>query len=243
LNIEAQIDGSRSVSQVLYGFERGANGGSYFGIMPNTTIWSLGGNFNFSTALIRTSIQITNTASPMSITATINGANKTRTGSSGTQTNIMIGGVLDNTNRVTYPFVGTVYGEITAYVGGALKYDYIPVKRLEDNKIGYYDSVNNVFKLPVGSELIGGQEIPSVETQSIETADLDVTEIGVYAFYNNNLSTLILRANRIVTLGENALKGTQIADGTGNIYVPSNLVSAYQADSAWSAYSNQIKSI
>ena len=243
LNIEAQINGSRSVSQVLYGFERGANGGSYFGVMPNTTIWSLGGSFNFSTALIRTPIQITNTASPMSITATINGVNKTRTGAAGTQTNIMIGGVLDNTNRVTYPFVGTVYGEITAYIGGALKYDYVPVKRLEDNKIGYYDSVNKVFKLPVGSDLIGGEEIPLVKTQSIETADLSVTEIGAYAFYNNDLSSLTLRANQVVTLGENALKGTPIEDGIGTIYVPSNLVSAYQADNAWSAYSNQIKSI
>ena len=236
LNIEAQSDGSRSTSQVLYGFERGANGGSYFGVMPNSTVWSLGASLNFSTALVRTRIQITNTASPMSITATINGVYHTRTGSTGAQTNIMIGGVLDNNNRVTYPFVGTVYGEITAYVGGILKYDYIPVKRLADNKIGYYDSVNNVFKLPTGSDLTGGAEIPSAETDSIESADLDVTEIGAYAFYNNELSSLTLRANQVVTLGESALDGTPIADGIGTVYVPSDLVSAYEADSNWSQY-------
>ena len=239
LNIEAQSDGSRSVSQVLYGFERGANGGSYFGVMPNSTVWSLGANLNFSTALVRTRIQITNTASPMSITATINGVYHTRTGSTGTQTNIMIGGVLDNSNRVTYPFVGTVYGEITAYVGGILKYDYIPVKRLADNKIGYYDSVNNVFKLPTGSDLTGGAEIPSAETDSIESADLDVTEIGAYALFNNKLSSLTLRADQVVTLGESALDGTPIADGTGSVYVPSDLVSAYEADSSWSQYNIQ----
>ena len=241
LNIEAQSDGSRSTSQVLYGFERGANGGSYFGVMPNSTVWSLGGSLNFSTALVRTRIQITNTASPMSITATINGVYHTRTGSTGTQTNIMIGGVLDNSNRVTYPFVGTVYGEITAYVGGMLKYDYVPVKRLADNKIGYYDSVNNVFKLPTGSDLTGGAEIPSAKTDSIETADLDVTEISAYAFYNNELSSLTLRANSVVTLGEYALDGTPIADGTGTIYVPANLVDAYKA--AWEDYAGQIVAI
>jgi hypothetical protein len=243
VDIEAKSDGTRSVSQVLYGFDRGANGGSYFGVMPNQTVWSLGGNLNFSTAFVRTAIQISNTATPMSVTAIIGGVAHTRSGSASTQANVMIGGVLDSSNRVTYPFVGTVYGAIKAHVGSSLAYNYIPVKRLNDGKVGYYDSVNSVFKLPTGADLTGGEEIPSVDVDSIETADLSVTEIGAYAFYNNELSSLTLRANQVVTLGESALYGTPIADGVGNIYVPSELVDAYKADPQWSAFANEISAI
>ena len=241
VDIEAKSDGARSISQVLYGFERGANGGSYFGVMPNSSVWSLGNNLNYSTALVRTAIQISNTATPMSVTAIIGGVAHTRSGSAGSLTNIMIGGVLDATNRVTYPFVGTVYGAIKAYVGSSLAYNYIPVKRVSDGKVGFYDSVNSVFKLPTGADLTGGEEIPSVDVDSIESADLSVTDIGAYAFYNNELSSLTLRANSVVTLGEHALDGTPIADGTGFIYVPASLVAAYQT--AWADYSAQIMAI
>lgn len=52
-----------------------------------------------------------------------------------------------------------------------------------------------------------------------------------------------LRANQVVTLGEKAIEGTLIAEGSGYIYVPQSLVSAYQADSAWNTYSSQIRAI
>ena len=42
----------------------------------------------------------------------------------------------------------------------------------------------------------------------------------------------------MVTLGEYALDGTPIADGTGSIYVPADLVDDYKA--AWSEYANII---
>lgn len=238
--IDAVIDGTRSSSQVLYGFDGSGNGGSYFGVMPNTSVWSLGSGLNYSTAFVNTHITITPyyvSASNYSITAIINGTSKTRSGTvAGTARNIMIGGCINSNNGLDYTIIGTVYGEIMFYSNSVLVYNYVPVKRLSDNKIGYYDTVNNVFKLPVGNELTGGTEMPSVETNSIETADLEVTEIGAYAFYNNELSSLTLRANQVVTLGENALGGTPIADGTGTVYVPSNLVSAYQSDSSWSGY-------
>jgi len=245
--IDASMDGTRSISQVLYGFDGSGNGGSYFGVMPNTSIWSLGGSFNFSSAFIRTHITIApNYIAPSnySISATINGTSKTRSGNiTGMARNVMIGGCINSSDNLDYTIIGTVYGEIKFFSNNVLAYNYIPVKRLSDNKIGYYDSVNNVFKLPVGNELTGGAEIPRTETDSIETADLNVTEIGAYAFYNNELSSLTLRADQVVILGEGAIEGTPIEDGNGHIYVPAELVSAYQADASWSAYAGAIEAI
>ena len=247
VSISAKSDGQKSASQVLYGYERGGNGGTYFGVMPNTTLWSLGSSFNFTNAFQRTDITISNTVvsnRDYSISATIGGETKTRTGTSqGTYVNIMIGGCITSQDAITFPFYGHVYGDIQARIDGALAYDYVPAKRTSDNKVGYYDIINNVFKLPFGSDLVGGAEIPTEDMKSIQTADLSVTEIGAFAFHNNELSSLTLRANQVVTLGENALEGTPIADGNGRIYVPVDLVSAYQADASWSAYASVIESL
>lgn len=87
-------------------------------------------------------------------------------------------------------------------------------------KIKPYAFYNPVRKLPNGS---------SEDVDSIEFADLAVTEIGAYAFFNNTLSSLTLRANQIVTIADHALDGTSIASGTGIIRVPASLVAAYEA--------------
>lgn len=42
ITFEASLDGPLSHSQVVLGFERGGNGGTYFGAMPNKAIWSVG---------------------------------------------------------------------------------------------------------------------------------------------------------------------------------------------------------
>lgn len=247
VSISAESDGQKSASQVLYGFERGGNGGTYFGIMPNTTLWSLGSTFNFTNAFQRTDIIISNTVlgnNNYSISATIGGETNTRNGTSqGTFINVMIGGCISSQNAIIFPFYGRVYGDIKARIDGALAYDYVPAKRTSDNKVGYYDVINNVFKLPFGSDLVAGAEIPTEDMESIQTADISVTEIGAFAFYNNELDSLTLRANQVVTLGEKALEGTPIAEGNGHIYVPANLVSAYQADASWSAYAGSITAI
>ena len=240
--MDAMIDGTRNASQVLYGFDGSGNGGSYFGVMPNTTVWSLGSGQNYSTAFVRTHISIVPnfvTASNYSISAVINGISKTRSGTVvGAARNVMIGGCINSNDALDYTIVGTIYGAIQFFYAGALAYNFVPVRRLSDGKVGFYDSVNSVFKLPTGADLTGGAETPSLDVDSIETADLSVTEIGAYAFTNNELSSLTLRAPSVVTLGEHALDGTPIADGTGVIYVPATLVDAYKA--AWADYAEQI---
>ena len=247
VKITAKSDGIKNASQVLYGYEKGGNGGTYFGVMPNTTLWSLGSTFNFTSAFSQTDIVVSHnwrSAGNYSITATINGTTHTRSGTAtGNPTSVMIGGCISSQGVRNYLFYGDVYGEIKAYVDGTLAYNYVPVKRLSDDKVGYYDIVNGVFKLPIGSALVGGEEIPPIDMESIEQADLSVIEIGDYAFYNNDLSSLTLRANQVVVLGENAIEGTPIANGSGYIYVPSDLLDVYQADSVWGAYSSQIRAI
>ena len=114
--------------------------------------------------------------------------------------------------------------------------DLVPCREESTGKYGMYDLVSNSFKGNQGTgEFEGGAEIPDF-VYGYTSADLSVTEIGAYAFYNNDLSSLTLRANEVVTLGDHALDGTPIADGTGTVYVPSDLVSEYEADADWSEY-------
>jgi len=126
---------------------------------------------------------------------------------------------------------------------GELVWSAIPCYRKIDGVIGLYNAVDNRFYENIGTEaFIKGENINiNGETVTVETADLSVTEIGAYAFYNNELSSLTLRANQVVTLGEGALEGTPIADGTGHVYVNADLVDAYKSDSAWATYASVIE--
>ena len=81
---------------------------------------------------------------------------------------------------------------------------------------------------------------------SLTTIDLPkCTSIRNYAFQNcTSLATIILSSNQMVTLkNTNAFYNTPIANGTGYIYVPDNLVDSYKTATNWSTYANQIKPI
>lgn len=69
--------------------------------------------------------------------------------------------------------------------------------------------------------------------------------INAYAFKDcTNLDTLILKSNSLCTLAnKNAISDTNIADGTGYIYVPKSLLSQYASATNWSTYENQIRAI
>lgn len=70
--------------------------------------------------------------------------------------------------------------------------------------------------------------------------------INLYAFYEcTNLEAIILRkADKPCTLAAvNVFQYTKIADGTGYIYVPANLVEQYKSATNWSTYANQIRAI
>ena len=80
----------------------------------------------------------------------------------------------------------------------------------------------------------------------IQVLDLPaLTSIQAYGVgYIDNLHTLILRNSNICVLeNTNAFVGTKIADGTGYIYVPDNLVDSYKTATNWVTFANQIKPI
>lgn len=71
------------------------------------------------------------------------------------------------------------------------------------------------------------------------------TSIDAQAFLSAPLRMLILRyPDGVCALrSTSALSGTPIASGTGNVYVPHNLVEQYKTATNWSTYASQIKPI
>ena len=132
---------------------------------------------------------------------------------------------------------------ITIYNGGLLAFDGVPCYRKSDGVRGIYNLADGAFYVNQGTGTfnIGPDVSIPYDAATPHAADLSVSEIGEYAFFNTDLTTLTLRSDSVVTLGDHAFDGTPIADGTGNIYVPSSLVSAYQ--SAWPDYASIIGAI
>ena len=70
------------------------------------------------------------------------------------------------------------------------------------------------------------------------------TNIGSMCFFMSGLTTLILGAPTVCTLANtNAFTNTPIADGTGYVYVPDDLVEAYKGATNWSTFASQIKGL
>lgn len=58
----------------------------------------------------------------------------------------------------------------------------------------------------------------------------------------SSLTRIILSGSTICELGSvNSLSGTPIANGTGFVYVPDELIESYKAESSWKNYVAQIK--
>ena len=81
---------------------------------------------------------------------------------------------------------------------------------------------------------------------SLGTVDLPaLNTIWEMAFYNCiSLKTVILRLNRVCELKRtDVFDNTPIANGTGFVYVPDNIVEQYKTADNWSTYASQIKPI
>lgn len=81
---------------------------------------------------------------------------------------------------------------------------------------------------------------------SLTRADFEgATNIQAYCFQKcTSLTTLILRKTKVTTLSHTtAFTNTPIADGTGYIYVPDDLVEDYKVATNWATYASQIKPI
>lgn len=78
--------------------------------------------------------------------------------------------------------------------------------------------------------------------RALEEAYFDnVTSIGNNAFYlNAALTKLVIRTPTVCSLGGKFVNNS-IANGTGFIYVPDNLVEQYKVSDTWSNHASQIK--
>lgn len=67
--------------------------------------------------------------------------------------------------------------------------------------------------------------------------------IAAGGFYGTRVMTkFIIRSESVCTLADkSAFQSSAIADGTGYIYVPDDLVDSYKAAANWSTYADQIK--
>ena len=82
-----------------------------------------------------------------------------------------------------------------------------------------------------------------VNTTKLLRLDLPVCEsLGSYCFHGSaKMTALILRSEKVCTLGTDAFGTGPIKAGTGFVYVPAALVEQYKA--AWSTYAAQIRAI
>ena len=80
---------------------------------------------------------------------------------------------------------------------------------------------------------------------AINVADFPaLTYLGGYALANSPLTTLVMRSQTIATMSNvNALQNTNIAKGTGYIYIPTALIEQYRTASGWSTYANQLREL
>lgn len=81
---------------------------------------------------------------------------------------------------------------------------------------------------------------------TLERVDLgSATKINKQAFYNcKALTTLIIRTNQVASVTITYLfQSTPIANGTGYIYVPDDLVEDYKVATGWSNWADQIKGL
>ena len=100
----------------------------------------------------------------------------------------------------------------------------------------------NVY-LPLTETVRGSAFQGDVKLSKLDFPSL-TTIYGQHVFQNTNLKTLILRAPTVVTLGNtNSFMTTPVAEGTGYVYVPADLVESYKTATNWSTYANQIRSI
>ena len=115
--------------------------------------------------------------------------------------------------------------------------------RITTVKVGLFSNCTNLTTINLPEcATIGNYAFN--DCASLTTINLPkCTSIGGNAFANcDSLTTIILSNNQMVTLEYiNAFNNSSIANDTGYIYVPDNLVHSYKTLTNWPIYANQIK--
>lgn len=104
----------------------------------------------------------------------------------------------------------------------------------------FYNSGLTSLTLPNATS-IGMHAVRSCK--SLTTVDLGACKsLAVTAFEGDTLlTTVIIRTSSVCTMANvNVFQNTPIANGTGYIFVPDDLVESYKAATNWSTYAEQI---
>lgn len=159
--------------------------------------------------------------------------------------NLPSGGDIDAlVARTITEYENNTIEEISAYVFAyctALRKVTIPnVRKIETLCFAHCSSVTE-FHAPLMEDL-GEQSLRNMSITKFDFPHLKT--IRAYAFSTTKLQALVLSGNSVCSLANvNALGNTPIANGTGYIYVPVDLVDAYKSATNWSTYADQIKSL
>jgi hypothetical protein len=102
-----------------------------------------------------------------------------------------------------------------------------------------------INELPVNITIINSYCFSSCSAITEMTCKGKITKIDSTAFYRcYSLSKFVLpNITSVPTLGSSVFSSTEIASGTGYIYVPDNLVESFKTATNWSTYANQIKGV
>ena len=136
----------------------------------------------------------------------------------------------------------TVLGRYAFIYCAATSFDFPNVVETKDSVL--LACTNATFINLPKVKILGQSAIGScVRLEKIELPSCE--QIGSYVFSNDSrLKTIILSNNIVSALDNtNAFTGTPIANGTGFVYVPVNLVGEYKAATNWSTFASQIKPI
>lgn len=157
-------------------------------------------------------------------------------------TQIINGAFYGNVGKLKILDCPNLIGSCSMYCASGLEYLNLPL-------VNYVDA-----QVCDGAKNLTYANIPNVKNlgnwafrncKSLDEMDFNViTSIGNTTFQSCPLTKLIIRTETMCTLGGvNALGGSNIANGTGYIYVPRALVDSYKAASNWSTYANQFRAL
>lgn len=155
--------------------------------------------------------------------------------------------VLSNLERLSAP-------KLTSFNNGYLFYGCSALTDVQLDALTR--TVTNLFKRCTALSEIRLPSCYNIDDSSFDSCSSLVTfdmgssvtrggRLGYQSFYDDAvLDALVLRNNTACTLGyANTLQGTAIANGTGYIYVPRDMISTYEAATNWSTFAGRFRAI
>ena len=143
---------------------------------------------------------------------------------------------------VKFPYTTTIGSSAFSGCSGLVSANFPLATYIKNNAFESCSKLVSVY-LPLvkvfgGSVFKGDTSLGTVDLPALNT-------IWEMAFYNcTSLKTVILRLNRVCELKRvDVFDNTPIANGTGFVYVPDNIVEQYKTADNWSTYASQIKPI